>query len=179
MLSPGQTSTTFHTTSYNFDVLWNVALVWPPRCIVFYRVVSCCMKFDRDQTFHQTNVVRYNISFVFRNIVWCCTRLATPSNFVVLCCTRACAAEIIFSPHSFVDFVFEDMFNRVARNVVIVWPPLSWTWLNNIQQCATNVVYYCLSTRTIWAILQFDWFPRRILSANITFRSVMLHSQGR
>ena len=30
-------------------------------------------------------------------------------------------------------------------------------------------LYYCFSTRTIWAILQFDWFPRPILSANITF----------
>ena len=30
-------------------------------------------------------------------------------------------------------------------------------------------MYYCLSTRTVWAILQFDWFPRPILSANITF----------
>ena len=46
-------------------------------------------------------------------------------NFVVLCCTRACAAEVIFPPHSFVDFVFEDMFNRVVRNVAFVWPPLS------------------------------------------------------
>ena len=35
--------------------------------------------------------------------------MATPCNFVVLCCTRACAAEIIFPPHSFVDFVFEDI----------------------------------------------------------------------
>ena len=125
LLHIAQTKTTFHTTSCNFDVLWNVALVWPPCCIVFYRVVSCCMKFDRGQTFHQTNVVRYNISFVFRDVVWCCTRLATPCNFVVLCCTRVCAAEVIFPPHSFVDFVFENMFNRVVRNVAFVWPPLS------------------------------------------------------
>ena len=44
---------------------------------------------------------------------------------VVLCCTRACAAEVIFPPHSFVDFVFEDMFNRVVRNGAFVRPPLS------------------------------------------------------
>ena len=34
---------------------------------------------------------------------------------------------------------------------------------------AISILYYCLSTHTIWAILQFDWFPRPILSANITF----------
>ena len=33
---------------------------------------------------------------------------------VVLCCTRVCGAEVIFPPHSFVDFVFEDMFNGVV-----------------------------------------------------------------
>ena len=32
-----------------------------------------------------------------------------------------------------------------------------------------NITNYCLSAHTIWAILQFDWFPRPILSANITF----------
>ena len=104
ILSPGQTSTTFHTTSYNFDVAWNVALVWPSCCIVLYRVVSCCVKFDRDKTFHWTNVVRYNISFVFRDVVWCSTRLATPCNFVVLCSTRAWAVKAIFPLHSFVDW---------------------------------------------------------------------------
>ena len=38
------------------------------------------------------------------------------------------------------------------------------SWMNH-----ACIMYYCLSTRTIWAILQFDWFPRPILSANITF----------
>ena len=31
-----------------------------------------------------------------------------------------------------------------------------------------NKKNYCLSTRTIWAILQSDWSPRRFLSENIT-----------
>ena len=34
---------------------------------------------------------------------------------------------------------------------------------------STDIEYYCLSTHTIWAILRFDWFPRPILLANITF----------
>ena len=32
-----------------------------------------------------------------------------------------------------------------------------------------NILHYCSSTRTIRTVVQFDWFPRHILSANITF----------
>ena len=55
-------------------------------CIVLYIVVWSLIAM---KLFYQTNVVRYNISFVFWDVVWCCTRLATPYDFVVFCCTRA------------------------------------------------------------------------------------------
>ena len=80
-----------------------------------YRVVSCCMKFDRDQTFHWTNVARYNISFVFCDTVWCCTRLATPCNFVVLCRTRTWAVGAIFPPHTFVDQVWGNFLCKLRQ----------------------------------------------------------------
>ena len=71
-LSPGQTSTTFHRTSYSFDVVWNVALVWPPCCIMLYRVVFCCMKFDCDQTFSPNKCCTIQHFFCFPG---CCMML--------------------------------------------------------------------------------------------------------
>ena len=82
------------------------------------------MKFDRDQTFHyRTTFLLFSAMLYDVVLVW--PTHATLLYSVVLCFTRACAAEVIFPLHSFVDFVFKDMFNRVVRNVAFVWPSLS------------------------------------------------------
>ena len=75
-----------YNNSYNIIQLWCCMKCCTRLATLLYRVVSCCMKFDRaTKLFNWTNVVRYNISFVFRDVVWC-TRLATPCKFVMLCC---------------------------------------------------------------------------------------------
>ena len=84
LFKPRAKSKTFHTTSYNFDVAWNVALVWPHCCIVLFVLYLVVWRLMEIKLFHQTNV-RY-ISIVFRDVVWCCSRLAAHCNFVVLCC---------------------------------------------------------------------------------------------
>ena len=81
--SPSQTSTTFHATSYNFHVVWNVALVWPPCCIVLYSVVSCCMKFDCDQAFLLNKRCTIQHFFCF---LGCCMMLYSFSHPMQLCC---------------------------------------------------------------------------------------------
>ena len=94
-----------HNISFNIIQLWfcmKCCTCWPLCCIVLYHIVSCCMKFVRDQTFSLNKCCTIQHFFCFWDVVWCCTRLAIPCNFVVLCCTRACAIKAVFPPQSFV-----------------------------------------------------------------------------
>ena len=62
---------------------------------LLYRVVSCCMKFDRYQTFWLNKCCTIQHFFCFAG---CCINVVLvwpPCNFVVLCSSRAWAVEAI------------------------------------------------------------------------------------
>ena len=52
-----QSGLRFKPRPNQYNISYNIiqALVWPPCFIVLYHVVSCCMKFDRDQIFSVLN----------------------------------------------------------------------------------------------------------------------------
>ena len=51
---------------------------------------------------------------------------------------------LVWSPHATLLYsvacIFEEMLYGVVENVAFVWPRLCQTRLNNIQECATNVL---------------------------------------
>ena len=128
-LGPGQTYWTFYWTTLNICWVQNVQSVWPPCWALSTLVESCSVKFDRDQTFHWTNVERLNISFVFRDVECCSVRLTSHWTFVQF----ARAQWVIVSAK------FSIVQQNVQQNVQHVWPPSDWTSLNNTQLCWTNV----------------------------------------
>ena len=140
-LGPGQTYWTFNWTTLNICWVQNVQSVWQPCWALFTLVESCSVKFDRDQTFHWTNVERLNISFVFRDVECCSVRLTSPWTFVQF----ARAQWVIVSAK----------FSLVQQNVQHVWPPSNWTSLNNTQLCWTNV--QCCSVK------MFSTFDRGLI----------------
>ena len=129
----------------------NVQSVWPPCWALFTLFESCSVKFDRDQTFHWTNVERLNISFVFRNVKCSSVRLTSYSTFVQF--ARAQWVKV------------SAKFSLVQQNVQYVWPPC-WAWP---QLCWTKV--QCCSVRI------FSMFDQGLNFCNIngaqTFRTIL------
>ena len=138
LLAPGQTYWTFHWATLNIYWVWNVQSVWPPCWALFTLVESCSVKFDRDQSFHWTNVERLNISFVFQDVECCSVRLTSHWTFVQF----VRAQWVIVSAK----------FSLVQQNGQHVWPPSNWTSLSSTQLCWTNV--QCCS------VIMFSTFDR-------------------
>ena len=112
-----------------------------PCSPLFTLVESRSVKFERDQTFHWTNVEPLNISFVFRDVECCSVRLTSHWTFVQF----ARAQWVIVSAK----------FSLVQQNVQHVWPPRNWTSLNNTQLCWINV--QCCSVK------MFSTFDRGLM----------------
>ena len=84
LLSPDQKSTPFHTITK----FWCFMKCCTHLATLLYQVVSWCIKFDCDQTFSLNKCCTIQHFFSLRDVIWCYSRLATPYNFVVLCCTH-------------------------------------------------------------------------------------------
>ena len=109
--------------SYNIMQLWCFMKCCTRLASLLYRVLSCCILLYEvwsRSNFSLNKCCTIHHFFCFPR----CCMMYSFGHPMELCCTRTCATEVIFPPHSFVDFVFEDMFNRVVRNVAFVWPSL-------------------------------------------------------
>ena len=101
-----------YNISYNIIQLWCFMKCCTRLATLLYVVLSCCILLYEvwsRSNFSLNKCCTIQHFFCFPR---CCMMLYSFGHPMQLCCTRACAAEVIFLPHSFVDFVFEDMFNR-------------------------------------------------------------------
>ena len=117
-----------YNSSYCTIQLWCFMKCCTRLATLLYRVLSCCILLYEvwsRSNFSLNKCCTIQHFFCFPR---CCIMLYSFGHPMQLCCTLLYSrvrSRSNFPPHSFVDFVFEDMFNRVETNVAFVWPPLS------------------------------------------------------